>query len=292
MKEWEDAGEGVGDGGNGPILPVAVAPDAPMLLLGSVREAADVDRLKELGVGFVLNCAQESQTVPRGADPAAYAAAGVEYLCLNAVDFVTAREWSPLIAEKRYVRDDGVGVRDEFKLSSMASQAMAFIAKAERAGKPVLIHCVEGLKRSAFICAAYLILSKGYYMLPAMEAVFRARRHRNTLGNHHIQNQLMVMSHHVKRLWDDEEAGEAHLPPEGLPAPVLNAPQDALPEDAFPGFPLSPTRLRTPTPRAMVGGNGNGANGVAEQPRELEAHLLSRFDEVESTMAAAPAPEA
>ena len=219
-----------------PMLPVPIVEGGPVLL-GGVKEAADVDKLKRLGVGYVLNCAQEEKTAPLGVDASTYEGTGIEYCNLGAVDMTTRNEWSPLMVEEQFVSEGKVGVRPEFELSDMAKKAMGFIARCERENqnsavqKKVLIHCVEGLKRSGFVCAAYLVLREHYFMMDAVEAVYRARRHSNCLGNHHFHTQLMVMCHHVGLLY---EPGRV---PEGLP------PQATTPEEAFDGFAsLSPAR--------------------------------------------------
>ena len=105
-------------------LPVDVRDD---LFLGDAACARDGGRLRALGVTHVLNAAGAAAAAPA----ALYAAAGIETLVLEARD------------DDRYPM-----------LETHLAAARAFLAAGRGPGKRVLVHCVQGLNRSAGLVAA------------------------------------------------------------------------------------------------------------------------------------------
>ena len=140
-------------------LPVDVRDD---LFLGDAACARDIARLRGLGVTHVLNAAGAAA----GAPPEAYAAAGIEALVLEARD------------DDRYPM-----------LATHLAAARAFLAGGRSPGRRVLVHCVQGLNRSAVLVAAELMLTE---RLPLLDAVrhCRARRGNDCLSNRFFQEQL------------------------------------------------------------------------------------------------------
>ena len=120
---------------------------APGLYLGSMAHASNVPLMKRLGLTHVLDCADREPIE-------AYDAAGVEHLLLGAQDNTSY----PL-------------------LKTHSAQAAAFLRPALDGGGAVLVHCEQGINRSAAIAIAFLLGGDG--------ATARRRRRRLRRAPHH-----------------------------------------------------------------------------------------------------------
>ena len=102
---------------------------------------------------------------------------------------------------------------EECEPSEMLLRALRFLDDAQaKKNRKVLVHCVSGLNRSAFVCAAYLILRCNIDLMEALETVFVARKHQDCLLNSVFRKQLIVLSHHAGRLDWGEQGVPASLP--------------------------------------------------------------------------------
>jgi len=118
---------------------------APGLYLGSMAHASDVPLMKRLGLTHVLDCADREPIE-------AYDAAGVEHLLLGAQDNTSY----PL-------------------LKTHSAQAAAFLRPALDGGGAVLIHCEQGINRSAAIAIAFLLEWRMEPLLDVVAHAFAAR---------------------------------------------------------------------------------------------------------------------
>ena len=118
---------------------------APGLYLGSMAHASNVPLMKRLGLTHVLDCADREPIE-------AYDAAGVEHLLLGAQDNTSY----PL-------------------LKTHSAQAAAFLRPALDGGGAVLVHCEQGINRSAAIAIAFLLEWRMEPLLDVVAHAFAAR---------------------------------------------------------------------------------------------------------------------
>ena len=118
---------------------------APGLYLGSMAHASNVPLMKRLGLTHVLDCAEREPIE-------AYDAAGVEHLLLGAQDNTSY----PL-------------------LKTHSAQAAAFLRPALDGGGAALIHCEQGINRSAAIAIAFLLEWRMEPLLDVVAHAFAAR---------------------------------------------------------------------------------------------------------------------
>ena len=111
------------------------------LWLGDVMDAYNEVRSHPLGCSAILNTAQELDA-PKGWEG--------EYLHLP-------------------IPDESPG----FKLP--LREAVGFIARVRDGGGTVLVHCRQGISRSALICMAYLVAHQGYTHVDAYHFVVHRR---------------------------------------------------------------------------------------------------------------------
>jgi hypothetical protein len=161
--------------------------------LGSCAEARDPNMLRLDDFTHVLNCARAEDTsmgdivsFGRKIDKFSicedfYRGTGNTHCEIGAEDTQVLKDWSPLILQRKFVSDSGGRERygESCEPSEMLSKALAFVDGADK----VLVHCVQGLKRSAFVCVAYLVLQREMDMMLALETVFVARKHEECLEN-------------------------------------------------------------------------------------------------------------
>lgn len=108
--------------------------------LGDVDAAADVARLRALGISHVCN----ASNVHHSALEEQYHAAGIDYLLLNA-------------------EDDAV-----YDMQQHCDAAARFVQQARDAGGHCLVHCQAGINRSGFIVVAELMVNGGRLLLDAL----------------------------------------------------------------------------------------------------------------------------
>ena len=166
-------------------LPVDVTPN---LYLGDAGCAADLERLHELGITHVLNCAAGETRDMR----AVYGQHGMQSMAVAAKD----NENCSLLDGHRDVE--------------------AFLVKARQSGR-VLVHCFQGLNRSGLVVAAALV-REGVSVIDAVRTL-RARRGNDALSNTNFQRRLVRYAARLGRLGPvpDVEVSEARA---AAPAPA------------------------------------------------------------------------
>lgn len=159
--------------------------------LGAFRHAENGQELARMGVTHVLNCA-------RGC-------------CGNHDDSF----YAPLnIMVQSMEASDSPGFQ---MLNTNFDVAYDFLEHCRQSGGRVLIHCYQGVNRSAVICLAYLMVSRRWSM---MRAVRRVRAQRPfILSNTGFQEQLIEFAY-VNGLLDGHKAPAGPTPyptPTGVP---------------------------------------------------------------------------
>ncbi|CAL1263821.1 unnamed protein product [Larinioides sclopetarius] len=122
--------------------------------------------LRQNNIGFVLNAAYGTDEYLNMIEPVTekdYTAAGIRFLGLPAIDCM------------------GYPLHQHF------DEAIAFIREALHAGKGILVHCKQGISRSATLVLAYLIVEEG---MPLQEATRVVRQRREILPNEGFLLQL------------------------------------------------------------------------------------------------------
>ncbi|XP_054719903.1 dual specificity protein phosphatase 10-like [Uloborus diversus] len=131
----------------------------PFLYVGNEKDAEDVVRLKELGIGFVLNVTSQ---VPGYCDEQ-----GFTFLRLPAADSY------------------------QQNLKQYFSKAFAFIDEARQRNSAVLVHCQAGISRSATIAIGYLMYHTN---MSSMEAYQMVKSKRPIISpNLHFMGQLLEL---------------------------------------------------------------------------------------------------
>ncbi|XP_065839793.1 dual specificity protein phosphatase 3-like [Oscarella lobularis] len=153
-----------------------IAPDGPIRLpntaydevlegvyIGEKGFAMDKDKLKRLGITYVLNAAEGTGfgKVDTGKD---FYDDDVTYMGIRATDVM------------------GYDMEPHFRLAS------EFIKTAVSGGHKILVHCVQGVSRSASLVIAYCMLD---LKMTLKEAVARIRAKRNVCPNTGFLKQLI-----------------------------------------------------------------------------------------------------
>ena len=114
------------------------------LYLGSYQNACNSKDLKDLKIGYVLNCAAECENKNF---------ADIIYFQVKLNDF------------------------PNFNISSFFKKTNEFINKAKLSGKNILIHCQLGISRSTTCLIAYMIKYLGYTTVTALQYIKTKRPH-------------------------------------------------------------------------------------------------------------------
>eukprot|EP00906_Rhabdomonas_costata_P027523 RCo039073 len=170
-----------------------VAELLPNLFLGGVRHAKHLDTMKRLGVTHVLNCAADQ----------------CSQICSQ---FYAERKYNLAIDVHLLPANDDPGYP---LLANHFQEAFEFIEGSRRSGGTVLVHCYQGVNRSAAICVAYLVQALSMPLLHAVRHVFQARP--CILSNRGFQAQLVEFAHARGQLRVDPEEVEEDLHPESSP---------------------------------------------------------------------------
>eukprot|EP00026_Physarum_polycephalum_P015003 Phypoly_transcript_15580.p1 GENE.Phypoly_transcript_15580~~Phypoly_transcript_15580.p1 ORF type:complete len:296 (+),score=63.26 Phypoly_transcript_15580:30-890(+) len=162
--EMEDAqGKGKKKGFSTP--PPSVTQILPHLYLGSAVNAADSALVSSLGLGAVLNVAEELEKMVEHE--------GVESVRMIVHDFMP----------------DGMNQHSVFE------EAFALIDKAKETNKPILVHCMRGRSRSATIVIAYLMTRERWTLKTSHAHVKKLRPY---IGPHRrLKKQLMLYERHL-----------------------------------------------------------------------------------------------
>ena len=167
-------------------LPVDITQN---LYLGDAGCAADLERLKSLGITHVLNCAAgETRDMS-----AVYLQNGMQSMAVAAKD-----------NENCALLDGHVDVE-------------AFLKTARTSGK-VLVHCVQGLNRSGLVVAAALVRD-GVSVIDAVRTL-RARRGNDALSNTNFQRRLVRYAARMGRLGPVPEVVASSEARAAAPAPA------------------------------------------------------------------------
>jgi hypothetical protein len=197
--------------------------------LGSCLEAREPKSLSSDGFTHVLNCASSKDTCfmkdfndDFGNKISAFhvceglfSDTDITYGEIGAVDTQDVEHWSPLMLHRKFLQPSSGGKMrygESCEPSEMLSGALKHLEEAKAGGGKVLVHCRQGLNRSAFVCVAYLVLKCDVDMMKAFETVFVARKDERCLYNPVFRNQLIVLSHHADRLEWGENGRPATLP--------------------------------------------------------------------------------
>ncbi|GBN63009.1 Dual specificity protein phosphatase 3 [Araneus ventricosus] len=138
----------------------------PGIFLGNGASASNFNELRKNNIGYVLNAAHGTDEHLNMIEPVSekdYTAAGIRFLGIPAIDCM------------------GYPLHQHF------DEATAFIREALQAGKGVLVHCKQGISRSAALVLAYLVVEAGMSLQEATRVV---RQRREILPNEGFLLQL------------------------------------------------------------------------------------------------------
>ena len=153
------------EGGHGLIMLPGTAFDEvyPDILVGEASIAKNKDRLGRIGVTHVLNTAEGRTGFHVQTGPAFYGDQ-LEYFGIEATD------------------------ADNFSLRPLFDQCSDFIEAALAKQGKILVHCRQGVSRSATIVLAFLMARRG---MPLKEALKTVHDERNVCPNDGFLNQLI-----------------------------------------------------------------------------------------------------
>ncbi|XP_016370119.1 dual specificity phosphatase DUPD1-like [Sinocyclocheilus rhinocerous] len=154
----------------------------PNVFIGNEETAMDRARLKEMGITHILNTVAVKKKcrvllgIPRKEDLLGKANIGVKYYKGMNISYY------------------GVTVTDDhlFDISKYFYQAAKFIHKARsNTESKVLVHCLDGVRRSSTLVLAYLMIHHDMMMEDAMDHVIKVRRIRPNMG---FLKQLTILN--------------------------------------------------------------------------------------------------
>eukprot|EP01062_Namystynia_karyoxenos_P076967 TRINITY_DN7644_c0_g2_i7.p1 TRINITY_DN7644_c0_g2~~TRINITY_DN7644_c0_g2_i7.p1 ORF type:complete len:1940 (+),score=473.44 TRINITY_DN7644_c0_g2_i7:66-5822(+) len=202
----------------------------PGLYLGNSKAARGVGALRELGVTHIVNCAPLQARTPR----ALYEEGGLTVIEIPAVD------------------DPDFALIPRF-----ARQVSAQVCATQRAGGATLVHCFQGVNRSAALVIAHLMLAERVELLAAC-ARTHAARPVILQGNDGFVRQLV------------ELAAAEELLGEGAPAV---SPRGASGAGAAPDAGTAPPNAATPQAGAQAPEAATPAPAAAAPTPAAEAPL-------------------
>ena len=135
----------------------------PQLYIGSDNNAQEERLLKTLGITHVLNCA------------------GNYYCSKYRKEFCESLG----IKYEQFDADD----TQSYNMLQHVDRAVRFINDAKRSHGIALVHCMKGINRSGFICAAYVMLTKRLSVVGAVRLMKRQRA--KVLSNDGFCRQLI-----------------------------------------------------------------------------------------------------
>lgn len=138
----------------------------PGIFLGNAASAADIERLQKMNIGYVLNAAHGLDTSLNMLEvhpKEFYEKSGIEFCGISAIDM------------------------SSYPLNTHFSESTDFIRRGLLSGKGVLVHCKQGISRSAALVIAYLMDDQG---MDVKEATRLVRSRREIMPNEGFLLQL------------------------------------------------------------------------------------------------------
>ncbi|GFR17048.1 dual specificity protein phosphatase 3 [Trichonephila clavata] len=145
------------------------------IFIGNDNSATDFAFLDRNNIGYVLNAAHGLDSRLNMIEPVTereYAARGIRFLGIPAVDCMS------------------------YPIDQHFDEAIQFIREALQSGKCVLVHCKQGISRSAALVLAYLIVEQ---RMPAQEATRIVRQGREIMPNDGFLMQLCNLNEMVNK---------------------------------------------------------------------------------------------
>ncbi|XP_013384638.1 dual specificity protein phosphatase 3-like [Lingula anatina] len=139
----------------------------PGLLISDGTTAKSKSELKRLGITHILNCAKGKSPYHVNTNHVMYRDLGVKFKAIEATDQMN------------------------FDLSPYFEETANFIEEAITSGGRILVHCREGVSRSAAITLAYLMLKKH---MTVQQAVRTVRKKREICPNDGFLLQLCYLN--------------------------------------------------------------------------------------------------
>lgn len=137
----------------------------PGIYIGDKHTALCTHTLKDIGITHVLNAAQGNEHCKGfvNTNPTYYKSVGIDYKGFPAIDMLS------------------------FDLSQYFTEAANFIESALLSNGKVLVHCYQGISRSATLVLAFLMLK---CEMTAQEAIKTVRSKREIIPNNSFLRQL------------------------------------------------------------------------------------------------------
>lgn len=123
----------------------------PRLYVGTMADAAYWPLLKALGITHILNCAVEAQR-----SPPPYESHGINYMLVPLYDSL---DQAQLLQRQR------------FRTLRECTKFIQAVLKGSDKRTSILVHCVQGLSRSAMVTVAYLMEYEGLELDRALKEV-------------------------------------------------------------------------------------------------------------------------
>jgi len=149
------------------LLPCCVDEEGSGLFLSDAASARDVKRLRNLGIGAVMNCGAPTIDYPPDFEH-------LEVCCEDT-------EGYPLLARH-------------------LDECINFFQHCEAAHTGLVVHCVLGINRSACLVVALLVAQRGIALLDAVRRVWERRGHLPFLTNSSFRSQLVELAHFTNHL--------------------------------------------------------------------------------------------
>jgi predicted protein tyrosine phosphatase len=220
------------------------------LYVGSGAHAADLALLRRLRIRAVVNCAPAVCRAPKEK----YAQHDIAYLEIDA-------------------HDD----RDFPLLTRCLETTTSFISRMHAEERPVLVHCMAGVNRSATLVVAHLLLAQQRNLFELFAQCVAARP--SILQNPNFQLQLCALAHRNGLLYEPDEAAISRAllsEPLAPPASPSARPTPPMLEEVAcaPDFGIVGDEEPRETPGALswppVGAEaGGGAGATAPAPADV-----------------------
>ena len=146
------------------------------MYIGGIDDAYNLGLLTELGITHVLDCASAADTTS---------------LCMNC-------GYSTVYRRMRLGADDDLN----YQIINDFEKSYHFIEDATRSHGRILVHCVQGVNRSAAVCIAYIMRKFGRHLCEVVKDV-REKRQRSILTNSSFRSQLEQFSRTLIKSYDE-----------------------------------------------------------------------------------------